>query len=96
MGKLMDDDVVNDRLRCHYELPVKAKVAFVGAATPTGLLPSYENSAIGEPQASACLLCFFPYRSPPLVYAMIVVETSCFTFVFISDFIRLFEQIMHA
>jgi len=52
MGKLMDDDVVNDRLRGHYKLPVKAKVAFIGAATPTGLLPSYENSVIGEPQAS--------------------------------------------
>lgn len=49
----MDDDVVNDRLRCHHELPVKAKVAFMGTTTPTGLLPPYDNSVIGEPQASA-------------------------------------------
>ena len=45
MGKLMDDNVVNDRLRHHQELPVEVEIAFPGAATPTSLRSSYTQPA---------------------------------------------------
>ena len=57
MGEFVDDNVVNDRLRCHYQLPIEAKVALIGAATPAGPLASYEKSLIGEPQTSAQCAC---------------------------------------
>jgi hypothetical protein len=60
--ELMCDDIVNNRLRCHYELPVKAKVTFVGAASPTSLLPPYDKPVVGKPKSSAQLLCLCPYK----------------------------------
>jgi hypothetical protein len=53
VGKLMNDDILNDRLRRHDELPVEVEVAFMGAATPTSLHPSYGQAAIFDPQPTA-------------------------------------------
>ena len=48
VGKLVDYDVVNDRLRCHCQPPVEAKVALLGAATPASSLSSYDKSVIPD------------------------------------------------
>ena len=49
VGKLMDDNVVNNKLRCHHELPVKVEITFPGAATPAGLSSSYSQPTVGNP-----------------------------------------------
>ncbi len=48
VGKLMDDKVVNNRLRCHHELPVKVEIIFPRAATPAGLSSSYSQPTVGH------------------------------------------------
>jgi hypothetical protein len=77
MGELMDDDVVNDRLRCHYQLQLEAEVAFVGAASPTGLLASYDNLAVGKPQARTCLLRLSSYEFGSLRPVPLLQFTYC-------------------
>ena len=62
VGKLMDDDVVNDRHRRHQELPVKAEIAFAGAATPAGLLPPYDKPIVTNAQSSAQFVCSLLYQ----------------------------------